>query len=87
MNLDLWIFFLENNEFYLTRNKENALKVHAMARRKIGLKHWSDQTTGDMLRVAKEKEKDKRETLVFKESERKMKNFIKKEKLRNKKPK
>ena len=40
-----------------------------------------------MLSVAQEKENDKREVLVFKENERKLKNIIKKEKYGNKKPK
>ena len=40
-----------------------------------------------MLREAQGKEKDKHDILSFEESERKLKNFIKKEKYGNKKPK
>ena len=51
----------------------------SMARRKIGQKYLSDEPIGKMLNVVTGKEKYKRETLAHKESERKDKNFIKKE--------
>ena len=61
--------------------------VDAMARRKIMIQRWSNQPIGNILCADQGKEKDKRKILVFKESERELKNFIKKGKHENNKPK
>ena len=58
-----------------------------MARRRMGIQHWSYQPIGNMLRVAEGNEIMKRKTLVIKEIERELNNVIEKEKHRNKKPK
>ena len=51
-----------------------------MARRRLGLRRWSNQPSGSTVRTALGTQKWKRATLVLKESDYKYKFFVRKEK-------